>query len=105
MIEPISRRCFCEINQGQKQDVLLFADSSRVTALATSADLDNYTYQVAGCVGEFWTSIGFRHLPKFADRPREEMNSLGVAYGKGLQLINILRDLGDGSARRSLLFA
>ncbi len=83
-----------KINEGQRLDVLRFADSSRVSALQTATELNFYTFLVAGCVGEFWTNIGLRHLPKFATRPAQEMVSLGVEYGKGLQLINILRDLG-----------
>ena len=28
---------------------------------ATADDLDDYTYRVAGCVGEFWTRITRQH--------------------------------------------
>src|SRR5204863_7754528 len=60
--------------------------------LRSAAELDEYTYLVAGCVGEFWTNLGFRRLPPFAQRPPNEMTKLGIEYGKGLQLINVLRD-------------
>jgi farnesyl-diphosphate farnesyltransferase len=53
---------------------------------------DHYTYLVAGCVGEFWTKICEEKIPGFAKRPLEEMLALGINYGKGLQLVNILRD-------------
>ena len=53
---------------------------------------DRYTYLVAGCVGEFWTAICAKRLPGFSRRSREEMARLGVNFGKGLQLVNILRD-------------
>lgn len=88
------RRVLAQINEGQALDVQRFGDASRVIALKTAADLDRYTYLVAGCVGEFWTNICFFHLPNFSERSREEMMDLGIRYGKGLQLINILRDLG-----------
>jgi farnesyl-diphosphate farnesyltransferase len=65
-----------------------------VRALQTAAELDEYTYLVAGCVGEFWTRLGVRHLPQFADRPMQEMLELGRRYGMALQLVNILRDVG-----------
>lgn len=84
-----------KINRGQALDVARFPDNGEVKALVTAADLDEYTYLVAGCVGEFWTRICFRHLPRAADRTEAEMIELGVRYGKGLQLINILRDLGS----------
>lgn len=68
--------------------------STSIQALATAAELDEYTYLVAGCVGEFWTRICFAHVANFSERPEEEMRELGVRYGQGLQLINILRDAG-----------
>jgi farnesyl-diphosphate farnesyltransferase len=83
-----------KINRGQTLDLERFADVSEIRALPTAADLDEYTYLVAGCVGEFWTRICGRHLKPFADRSEAEMIELGVSYGKGLQLINILRDAG-----------
>ena len=89
------QRVLGPINKGQTLDVQRFANPQRLVALQTAAELDEYTYLVAGCVGEFWTDVCFRKLPKFADRPREEMRSLGIRYGKALQLINILRDIGD----------
>ena len=88
------RRVLAKITEGQRSDVRRFESSSAVTALPTAADLDEYTYLVAGCVGEFWTSVCFRHLSNVAALPREQMVSLGVSYGKGLQLINVLRDVG-----------
>jgi farnesyl-diphosphate farnesyltransferase len=88
------RDVLVRINEGQSLDVQRFRDPTRITALQTSADLDRYTYLVAGCVGGFWTNICFLHLPRFATKSREEMVSLGIDYGKGLQLINILRDVG-----------
>lgn len=95
--EEISK-VLAQINEGQSLDVQRFADPSSVVALETAADLDRYTYLVAGCVGEFWTNICFLHLAGFSTKGREEMVRLGIDYGKGLQLINILRDLGGDIA-------
>jgi farnesyl-diphosphate farnesyltransferase len=88
------RNVLLKINEGQSLDLQRFPNSAHLVALETSADLDRYTYLVAGSVGEFWTNICFRHLPDFASRDPGEMHSLGIEYGKGLQLINILRDVG-----------
>jgi farnesyl-diphosphate farnesyltransferase len=82
------------IVRGQELDLEKFADSNQPTSLRTAAELDQYTYLVAGCVGEFWTKLGFRHLARFATRSPNEMTTLGIEYGKGLQLINVLRDRG-----------
>jgi farnesyl-diphosphate farnesyltransferase len=97
-------KVLARINEGQRLDVQRFADSTAVVALESAADLDRYTYLVAGCVGEFWTNICFLHLPQFSSGTRQEMLRLGRDYGKGLQLINILRDIGgDVAAGRCYL--
>ena len=80
------------ITQGQMADVSLFGDGPN--AFNTESELDNYTWQVAGCVGEFWTEVCARHLPDFSKRPTLEMRQLGRRYGMGLQRLNILRDSG-----------
>ncbi len=61
-------------------------------------ELDDYTFLVAGCVGEFWTRLCAETLPDFSSRPVGELVPLGVAYGKGLQLVNILRDRSGDAA-------
>lgn len=77
------------IQDGQRFDQERF---SREAPPLSGEELDRYTYLVAGCVGEFWTRICARRLPGFASRSEEEMSALGVNFGKGLQLVNILRD-------------
>jgi len=83
------------ITSGQELDLRRFAGASaeRLTALHTDSELDDYTYRVAGCVGEFWTKICRAHL--FAGAPLDDATLLNqsVHFGKGLQLVNILRDL------------
>ncbi|HEY8047597.1 MAG TPA: squalene/phytoene synthase family protein [Ramlibacter sp.] len=84
------------ITHGQTLDVERFGDASPYAARALTKDeeLDQYTYLVAGCVGEFWTNVGLRHVKDFSTLPREELLDLGRRYGQALQLINILRDAG-----------
>ena len=82
------------IVKGQELDLRRFGDPATAVPLKRAAELEEYTYLVAGCVGEFWTNLGFRCLPRFARRSPDEMKKLGIDYGKGLQLINILRDRG-----------
>ena len=76
------------IISGQIFDLERFPDGA-LTALGNDAELDRYTYLVAGCVGEFWTQMCQAHLPGL-----ENLSiAAGVRFGKGLQLVNILRDL------------
>ena len=84
-----------KITLGQMLDLHRFDDPAQVRPLQTAADLLEYTYLVAGCVGEFWTRLCFRHLRDFASLSQEEMLALGRRYGMGLQLINVLRDAGN----------
>src|SRR4029453_14058102 len=44
-----------KIIHGQDLDLERFADTSRTIALRSDEELEQYTYHVAGCVGEFWT--------------------------------------------------
>jgi farnesyl-diphosphate farnesyltransferase len=69
------------------------ASADHIVALNDEQELDDYTYRVAGCVGEFWTKMCRAHL--FPDAPLDDAFLLanGVRFGKGLQLVNILRDL------------
>ena len=83
------------ITRGQMLDLLRFDDPQEIRALSTAADLDEYTYLVAGCVGEFWTRLCFRHVRQFSSRTEDEMLALGKHYGMALQLINVLRDTGS----------
>jgi farnesyl-diphosphate farnesyltransferase len=83
------------ITRGQMLDLQRFDNPREVRALDTAADLDEYTYLVAGCVGEFWTQLSFRHVRNFANRSEDEMLALGKRYGMALQLINVLRDAGS----------
>jgi farnesyl-diphosphate farnesyltransferase len=81
-----------KITHGQMLDLERFDNPAEIRALESAADLDEYTYLVAGCVGEFWTRLCFRHVRNFASRSEDEMLALGKRYGMALQLINVLRD-------------
>ena len=80
---------------GMEIDLTRFPGESakEVSALSTVAELDQYTYYVAGCVGEFWTKMICAHRPAMAGWDVAKMSAVGVRFGKGLQLTNILKDL------------
>jgi farnesyl-diphosphate farnesyltransferase len=83
------------ITGGQELDLERFADASaeNIIALKSAAELDDYTYRVAGCVGEFWTQVCRAHLFPHAELEDAQLFSDSIRFGKGLQLVNILRDL------------
>lgn len=80
---------------GMEFDLRQFPDKhgQAVRALRTIHDFEYYTYAVAGCVGEFWTKMLCAHLRGFRQWEPSRMIPLGIRYGKGLQMVNILRDL------------
>lgn len=83
-----------KIVKGQARDLERFGNGNgEVVALHSRAELDEYTYLVAGCVGEFWTRICLARLRNYAALDRHALCELAASYGKGLQLVNILRDL------------
>jgi farnesyl-diphosphate farnesyltransferase len=83
------------IISGQELDLQRFgaADASHIASLETGQDLQDYTYRVAGCVGEFWTDMCAAHLWPAASLDGGALKRNGVRFGQGLQLVNILRDL------------
>ncbi len=86
------------ITSGQELDLERFGEASeaKIGALRSPAELDDYIYRVAGCVGEFWTKMCRAHLFPAAHLNDGFLLQSGVRFGKGLQLVNILRDLpGD----------
>jgi farnesyl-diphosphate farnesyltransferase len=81
---------------GQIFDLRVFAGATagRPVPLPDDATLDDYTWRVAGCVGAFWTKLGFLTMgDAYSSQPPELLLEKGIAYGKGLQLVNVLRDL------------
>ncbi len=64
----------------------------------TDDELLRYTWQVAGCVGDFWTRLCALKLPHFSSAPLDRMLEWGAAFGRGLQLVNILRDVPKDAA-------
>lgn len=89
------RDVLATITSGQEMDLQRFgsAGAGRIVPLATDAELDDYTYRVAGCVGEFWTKMCCAHVFVRAGLDEAALLRDGVRFGKGLQLVNILRDL------------
>lgn len=81
------------IVHGQKLDLQRFPGM-----LPDAAALEEYTFLVAGSVGEFWTDILAWKIPSAFTMPVSEMRALGRTYGQGLQLVNILRDLEEDIA-------
>ncbi len=91
------RELVLTLTQGMLMDLSLFPQGGRggVVALRTRAELEQYTYWVAGCVGEFWTRMIMAHRPALSSWDSRSMEKKGREFGQGLQMTNILRDLAQ----------
>jgi len=89
---PRMFRLWLSVLEGQLFDLRRFVPGA---SPLTREELEHYCFLVAGGVGEAWTQLIARHYPNILEPgPREllRMIELGISYGNGLQMINILRD-------------
>lgn len=78
---PITKEPFFTQMKGQRMDFVR-------TSYSTMEELESYCYHVAGSVGEML-------LPVLHDQPNEEVRQAGIALGKAMQIVNIIRDVGE----------
>jgi farnesyl-diphosphate farnesyltransferase len=89
------QRVVASVIKGQTDDLQRFS-GDHPAVLGSVNELEQYAYDVAGSVGVFWTDLGYgAYGENYAGLPRSEMEELGKDYGKGLQLLNILRDFPE----------
>jgi 4,4'-diapophytoene synthase len=75
-----------------------YQDAETLDGVADQKDMDQYCYYVAGVVGEMLTELFCDHSTEI-DRHREELMKLGVSFGQGLQMTNILKDIWEDHER------
>ena len=83
------------LTRGMEADLTTFPgeESGLMATLEDAAALDQYTYYIAGCVGEFWTAITMAHTASLRGWDAQQMSQSGIRFGKALQLTNVLRDV------------
>ncbi|HEV3211445.1 MAG TPA: squalene/phytoene synthase family protein [Chthoniobacterales bacterium] len=84
-----------KIIHGQTLDIQRFEMRPGTQGLSDDGSLDEYTYLVAGSVGEFWTKVCLLEWRGYSDQPEAKLLGMGRDFGNGLQLINILRDFSN----------
>jgi farnesyl-diphosphate farnesyltransferase len=97
-LDPVSRaaigRCVRLMCDGMPQ----FQLSASVQGLATSSDLDDYCYYVAGVVGEMLVDLFCSQSRQIAQQ-REALYELATSFAQGLQMTNILKDQWEDRSR------
>ncbi len=68
-------------------------------ALETVSELDRYCYYVAGTVGHMLTDLYPVGRPAIDETRKARLKSLATSFGLGLQLTNIIKDVGDDKKR------
>jgi farnesyl-diphosphate farnesyltransferase len=93
--QELTREVLGVITGGMRDDLMRFPgeDASALRALDTTDELMRYCYQVAGCVGAFWSDLHAERLPALRRIDRVAWSGLGVRLGRTLQLTNVLRDV------------
>ena len=81
----LTKRPFFDLIKGQLMDLTL-------TKYTTRDQLETYCYLVAGTVGEML-------LPVLRDDDGATVVTSGVWLGKGMQMVNIIRDIGEDKSR------
>jgi len=90
--QTLVREVLSKILRGQRLDIERFEMADSLRALRNADELEEYTYLVAGSVGEFWTRLCALEWSSYSRIGQPESERLSVEFGKSLQLINILRD-------------
>lgn len=75
-------------------EVVARADERGNLQLGSVPELQHYCYVVAGIVGELLTDLFLLDAPQLA-ATRAALVDNAIAFGEGLQLVNILKDSGD----------
>jgi farnesyl-diphosphate farnesyltransferase len=75
-------------------DIVARGDAAGNLQLTSVEDLKGYCYIVAGIVGELLTEVFLHDAPQLESQREALMRNM-VAFGEGLQLVNILKDSGD----------
>lgn len=83
---PLSKKPFYKQMTGQKSDMAF-------TSYETMRQLELYCDRVAGSVGEML-------LPVLHDHPNHKIEEAGIYLGKAMQIVNIIRDVGEDLKRR-----
>jgi phytoene synthase len=81
----LDKQPFHSLMKGMRQDLVH-------VPFTTMAELEDYSYLAAGTVGELL-------VPVLHDSPRADIIHAGIQLGKAMQIVNILRDIGEDRAR------
>jgi farnesyl-diphosphate farnesyltransferase len=92
--QTILQRCVKIMSTGMPE----FQRTVSISGLDNVAEMDRYCYFVAGVVGEMLTELFCEYSAEIAN-VRDQLMSLAVSFGQGLQMTNILKDFWEDRRR------
>lgn len=95
---PAQQSALARCVQIMSRGMIDYQETESLDGLPDQPAMDRYCYFVAGVVGEMLTSLFADHDPRIAARA-DEMHALGISFGQGLQMTNILKDIWVDRAR------
>ena len=84
--------------QVMSEGMVFYQGQETLDGLSDQPAMDRYCYYVAGVVGEMLTALFCHHCPSL-EPARPQLLKLGVSFGQGLQMTNILKDIWEDRAR------
>lgn len=93
-------RWVAEMTRGMQLYSHRTAGDDGYTALYTVEDLERYCYFVAGTVGHMLTDLFVEAMGAAGTDTEHALRTEAEAFGVGLQLVNILKDITDDRERR-----
>ena len=97
-LDAPQRAALARCVQVMSDGMVYYQGQETLDGLEDQAAMDRYCYYVAGVVGEMLTELFLLRCPGLAAR-RREMLLLGVSFGQGLQMTNILKDIWEDRSR------
>ncbi|MCB9555404.1 MAG: squalene/phytoene synthase family protein [Deltaproteobacteria bacterium] len=98
-MEATCRRWVAEMARGMNIYAHRELGPDGMVALTTPADLERYCYFVAGTVGHMLTELFVAEIGSLDADRQLQLRENAEAFGMGLQLVNILKDVTDDRAR------
>lgn len=95
---PTQRKALLRCVRIMSEGMAWFQLNTSPDGLPDMETMDQYCYYVAGIVGEMLTDLFCEYCAPLQVH-RERMMQLGVAFGQGLQMTNILLDIWDDHPR------
>ncbi len=97
-LTDVQRRAIERCVRIMTDGMMEFQQNAGVGGLESIKDMDRYCYCVAGVVGEMLTEMFCDYSAEIGSQ-RDELLSLAVSFGQGLQMTNILKDMWEDRLR------